>query len=383
MSVNGAPPLPRIGPAERPEANPELERKPDPKVRASAQQFEGLLLQQMLKVLWETAPGMSGPSAGMYQQLFQGPLADHLARAGGIGLQPMLERAMRPHDSAAAAPSTGVALPPDSPALAGIAAAHAPRPATAPVSGEGALQRIEGAVSSLLEGGGERWSRVGTLDAQDLMPDPTATGGSAAHTSIRDARGYQGYYKCNLFALETARRAGFDVPVVGNQGSFAYPLSNDITRDAADGRMRGDWARVVTGTPAGELDTRLREGTHALMLTGSGMGERRGHMAVVERVRAIEYDTEGQVRKVVFDGWEARPDGARHLTERTWNLHGEQGGHDARNGFQRIEILELRQVSSDTAKAGRSAPVARSGQTSDLGSSQPAARPIESSEVDR
>jgi len=324
----------------------------------------------------------------MYQQMFQGPLADHLAAGGGIGLRPMLERALRNDPNAAPQTREAGALTPMLPP--GIAPVQpeavvplpsVPSPAQAAAM-PGALSRIQSAAAELLDGGGQRWSRAGSLDASDLMPDITAVGGSAAHSSIQDARGYQGYYKCNLFALEVARRAGFAVPTVDAGTGQAYPLSNDITRDAADGRLNAGWARVVTGTPATALDNGLRSGERALMLTGSGRGERHGHMAVVERVRSVEYGPEGQVQRVVFDGWEARPDGARHLRERTWNLHGHQGGHDARDGFDRIEILELKSADPRPARSSRSASVTSSAANGDSGSSQRVARPIESSEED-
>src|SRR5262245_27249298 len=61
---------------------------------AAARQFDSVLLQQVLRVLWQTAPNMTGPQAGMYQQMFEGPFAEHLAQGGGIGLAPMLERAL-------------------------------------------------------------------------------------------------------------------------------------------------------------------------------------------------------------------------------------------------------------------------------------------------
>src|SRR6476660_8510040 len=93
----------RPGPAAPAAPDPQhaRTRAQDQKTTAAARQFEGLLLQQVLKALWETAPGLSGPSAGMYQQMFQGPLADHLAAGGGIGLRPMLERALRNDPNAA------------------------------------------------------------------------------------------------------------------------------------------------------------------------------------------------------------------------------------------------------------------------------------------
>ena len=78
-----------------------------------------------------------------------------------------------------------------------------------------------------------------------------------------------------------------------------------------------------------------------MMLTGSGRDGHAGHMAVVERVHSIQYDDDGEVEQVVFDGWEARTNGARHLSQRTWNRAGIRGGNDVRRGLDRIEMVEL------------------------------------------
>jgi hypothetical protein len=71
------------------------------------------------------------------------------------------------------------------------------------------------------------------------------------------------------------------------------------------------------------------------------------------------------VRRVVFDGWEARSEGAQHLTRRTWNLTGNPGGNLARNGFSRIEILEL----TPRSGAGNEIPLSNRAGSSDLDNS--------------
>jgi hypothetical protein len=85
----------------------------------------------------------------------------------------------------------------------------------------------------------------------------------------------------------------------------------------------------------------LHAGEVAFLLVGSGQGERHGHMAIIERPHSIEYDAEGQVQRVVFDGWEAQPTGAKHLEERAWNRQGHPGQPGDRNGLTRIEIIQL------------------------------------------
>ena len=59
-------------------------------------------------------------------------------------------------------------------------------------------------------------------------------------------------------------------------------------------------------------------------------GDRAGHMAIVERIHDIERGADGRIRRVVFDGWEARTQGASHLSRRTWNIAGNPGGTLAR-----------------------------------------------------
>ena len=84
----------------------------------------------------------------------------------------------------------------------------------------------------------------------------------------------------------------------------------------------------------------LRECVESLRL--KGVDGRSGHMGVVERVHEVDYDEQGRVQRVVFDGWEGRSRGAMHLTRRTWNRYGNPGGEDARGGFDSIHIIALR-----------------------------------------
>ncbi|MEM9194165.1 MAG: rod-binding protein [Myxococcota bacterium] len=308
---------------------------PDPRAsREAAQQFESLVVRQLLAVLRKTAPSgtmMGGGQAGeMYMQMFDDAIAERLAEGGGIGLGSMLEGALG--GAVEALPS--LAYETDFRRYAG------PRMG-APLPGAGA--NLQAAASELLQGS-HRWSREGQLLPRDLQSDfSTETPGGEARFNVRDANGYRGYYKCNLFAFELARRAGFQVPVSGRHRGWGYPAPNSVTVDASDGRLERSWARVVTGETRERLDAGLQAGERGLMLTGSAAAEgRAGHMAIIERIHEIDYDDDGMVRRVVFDGWEARRDGAQHLTRRTWNRRGNFGGNLARNGFANIEILELR-----------------------------------------
>ncbi len=316
-------------------------------MRDVATRFEGLLVSQLLSVLRATAGEgglFSGPGAEMYGQLFDQHVGDALARGGGIGLADVLLSAMDP-TGASAAPQP---LAPLAARTTITRAAIADRPASgADLSGAtGALQ--EAARAMLPESGvAPQWGRDGELTQADLASAFRTEGSEgAAYFSVRDARGYAGYYKCNLFAMELARRAGFSVPVAPRRHGWGYVGPTGLTADAADGRVRGDWARVVGDESAASLDAGIVRGERAFMLTASGADERRGHMGVVERVHEIERDARGEIVRIVFDGWEGRTTGAMHLERRTWSIAGQSAGDvddtaGARRGFGAIELLEL------------------------------------------
>ncbi|HKU40091.1 MAG TPA: hypothetical protein VJR89_18155 [Polyangiales bacterium] len=285
-----------------------------------AKQFESVLVGQLLEVLWKTTPtlgGAGGGQAGMYQQMFQGAFADHLVSGGGIGLSSLIAKGLGVQ-SGAEAP-----LP-----------LHVPAPLAAAGAGAGMLGDMQRAAADMLQGdAAARWAKDGKLESSDL-PGLVAAPGGEARSSVAGANGYQGYYKCNLFAFEMARRAGMQVPE-------SIQSSNRITQDASDGSLDAGWAKVATGTSPAAMQDALRAGEAAFLLVGGGQGERHGHMAVIERPKSIDYDAEGQVQRIVFDGWEAQPDGAKHLKERAWNRMGNAGGPGDRNGLTRIEIIQL------------------------------------------
>jgi hypothetical protein len=79
-------------------------------------------------------------------------------------------------------------------------------------------------------------------------------------------------------------------------------------------------------------------------------------MAVIEHPRSIDYDADGKIRSISFDGWEAQPDGARHLTQRTWNRAGERGAPGDRNGLERIEVIQLNRAHSAPESVTQAAP---------------------------
>lgn len=108
-------------------------QKNDPEVlRRSAQQFEGLLIQQMLKSMRAASPGdelMGGGQTEFYRDMFDQQLSTHLAGGKGLGIADLLVKQLRGREAAAAAnpgdavasrifalPSRGQATAPQSPA---------------------------------------------------------------------------------------------------------------------------------------------------------------------------------------------------------------------------------------------------------------------------
>lgn len=324
-----------------------------------AEMFEKLLVRQMFTAMRKTLPESSplrngsGPGGHLYMQFVDDAISEHLGSAG-IGLRRTLVRSLGGdpdlvHKSGAPRSE----FPADARTLArGQMAGSAPgdtieaaAPGPALPGATGLLQKS--ATQLLSDGGHQRFSKQGRVSAQDLAsPIATENTDGIATFNASAADGYQGHSKCNLFALEAARRAGYAVPVVARSQGWGFPSSDRVAHDAADGKLKGDWAQVATGTPASQLDAEITAGRGAFLLVGSAPGERHGHMAVVERIRSVDYGPNGEVRRVVFDGYEARDKGAMRLEQRTWNLQGNRGGRGARNGFSGIELLRLRRPES-------------------------------------
>jgi Rod binding domain-containing protein len=315
------------------------------KKQEAAKKFEGVLMQQLLNVMRQTAKsggmGASDGASGQYTSMFDEVIADKLAEGGGIGLAQSVMRAFGEDDRQALPGETNRGV------NGGMPLPQRSSPEVTPP-----LQGLKGATAKLAQAayaisapsGGKQWAREGTLTTRDLASSlETQSGKGAQHFAVDEAGGYTDAYKCNLFAFEAARRAGFSVPVINRDSGYGFPTSNSVTTDAQDGSLRGDWADVVSPQRVGELRDKLDRGEVALMLTGAGSEGRHGHMAVVEKIHDVQFDEHGQLSRIEFDGYEARQDGAQHLTRRSWNLKGH--GEDnklARNGFGRIEMLALR-----------------------------------------
>ena len=193
----------------------------------------------------------------------------------------------------------------------------------------------------LMQAGRSQWGQAGRLGPNDLRSDfqSPAAGGGTAHFNVRDAGGYEGHPKCNLFALEVARRAGYQVPVVRRDVGWGYPGADALTSAARRGEV--PWGRVVTGAGAEALRFQSSTGQQAFLLTGAGQGEHDGHMAVVDRIRRVDYDDAGHIRRVEFDGWEARLGGAEYLQGRVWRVGAGRPGRNVRRGLQGIEVIQL------------------------------------------
>lgn len=305
----------------------------------AARQFEGVLLSQLMKVMRKSAPMLEGGQGRLYMQMFDGAIADEMAKGGGIGLAPVIERALGgdPSGPSGSGPSQSWAAIQGAQRYGATAGEAAPV-ALSGAAGTGRVRKLQDVAGRLVSGGASRWSKAGELLPEDLASDFATEG---AHFNVMDAAGYRGHPKCNLFAFEVARRAGFQVPLVARKAGWGYPSAEAVTKQAADGRLDAGWASVVTGASSESLAAGTESGRSAIMLTGEGSGGRSGHMAIVERIHEVDYDEQGRVRQVVFDGWEARTGGAQYLTRRTWNRIGVRGGNLARTGFGRIEVLEL------------------------------------------
>lgn len=343
-------------------------REPDPKDAArveAARKFEAVLIRQLLSVMRSTAKsgGMMGSegASGQYTSMFDEAIADKLAESGGIGLASHIVESLGGDPSSLHRTQPSQALPSAASAL-GLRSTQGGLPLSASADAPGVappLPGLRGATARLAQAayaisapqGGKQWAREGTLTERDLAsPLATATTGGVARFSVDDAQGFRDNYKCNLFAFEAARRAGFEVPVVARNRGWGFPTSGSVTEDAQDGALRGNWAEVVPSERIGEVQAALERGDLGLMLTGSGTDGRHGHMAVVERIHDVQLDEHGEVKRIVFDGYEARVDGAEHLVRRTWNRQG--SGTDsklARNGFGAIELLALHRAKNPQA----------------------------------
>ncbi len=309
-------------------------------VARAARQFETLLLRQLWKSMRRTlGSGSLGGAAGssVYGGMLDDAMAQALSEGGGLGFAEMLARRLGGQREGAALPDEARI---DGPVHRTVASVSGPsrRESNGPL---GTVLRAAEELAGVDPG---RWAKAGRLGPEDLASDfATKAVGGVARFNVRDAGGYVGANKCNLFVFEALRRGGFLVPLVPRGRGWGYPTTNALVEDAADGTMRRGWAEVVRGEGAERLEARLRSG-RPLLLVGSGTDGRNGHAALLERVHRVDLGPDGRLVRIEFDGWEARSaDGARRLVHRTWIARGGGGWvRGARGGLGRIEVLAMR-----------------------------------------
>ncbi|MDD5308891.1 MAG: rod-binding protein [Deltaproteobacteria bacterium] len=298
----------------------------------AAAAFEALLLKQLLGAMSKTV-GQGGLLGGglegqMYGDMFTSAIAEQ-ASGSGLGLSEMIREALGVQDrgrSPAAQPvnrlrglghyraaTTGTDDPPSNPYLARVA-------------------------SEWLAGGAsERWGKAGALTDGDLSADvrTRAADGGVAAFNVKDAKGYEGDYKCNLFALEMVRRAGYMVPLRAREHGWGYPGADTVAKLASEAKV-GDWANVRSQASAAELDAGALSG-QPYVLASSASGDAMGHMAVADRIHAIARDASGRIASIEYSGWEAggsRAAYGRHV----WRVYGVPG--EGRGGLDEIAVIE-------------------------------------------
>ncbi len=315
------------------------------KLRQAAQKFEAMMLRELLKSMRQTAPkggllgdASSGSPSSMVLQMFDDSLADQLARSGDAGMADLIMKSLGASDGF---PATMGHKQPNPVRSASEQSTSGQSTHIDSLGSAKADTNIQRAIESMHVGDG-RWGKQGQLTREDLASSfqeshPSKTN----HFNVDEASGYEGHYKCNLFALEAARRSGYQVPLVQRARGWGFPSANRVTQDASDGTLDRNWGRVVTGASPAAVNDLAQSQRSGILLTGSAeQSGRAGHMAIIEKIHRIDYEN-GAVKRVVFDGWEARTQGAQHLTQRTWNLDGNPGGHMARGNFKDIQLIEL------------------------------------------
>jgi hypothetical protein len=299
----------------------------------AAAAFEALLLKQLLGAMSKTA-GEGGMFGGgfegqMYGDMFSTAVAEQAA-GSGLGLSAMIREALgvdeRGPSATAVMANRALGLGRYRAEVSGEAAPPA-NPYLARVAGDW----LSGDASA-------RWGVDGVLQPQDLPTDiatQSADGGTAVF-NVKDAQGYAGSYKCNLFAFEMVRRTGYTVPLRAREHGWGYPGADVVARMAAGEHGVADWAEVRSSASAPELDARARSG-QPYVLASSAPGDAMGHMVVADRIHSIERDGDGRIAVLEFSGWQAGGSGAsygRHV----WRRMGVPG--EGRGGLDDIEILE-------------------------------------------
>ncbi len=288
----------------------------------AAKEFESFLLAQMFSIMRSGTSMVEGPGAEMYGALIDQHVGQALAEGDGIGLAEIFKD---PHDDPRGGSLVGT--------LSGTFRSNSGVPPIATTHEQGTLHGPLSAAArevADLDGVENQWGRDGRLTVRDLSSrfSTQTASGEEARFAVRDANGFAGYYKCNIFALETARRAGFAVPVIARDRGWGYPSPNGIANDLSDGRVRANWAEIASDRTPDEINAAISRGSGFLLVGDAHTEGASGHMGVIENIRSIERDAAGHIVRLEYDGWEARAEGAEHLAGRTWAVFGH--GHDSR-----------------------------------------------------
>jgi Rod binding domain-containing protein len=304
--------------------------------RGAAQAFEAMLLKQlmstMVKSMGEGGFSGGGFESGLYADMFASSIAEEAA-AGGTGLGEIIGASLGVEDRGSGSATTHAAA-------THLAATRGLGAYRATLTGAGeppANTGIDAVAQSWLAGeAASRWGVDGTLTPADLGAQLATPGaGGVAAFNVQDAEGYRGYPKCNLFAFELVRRAGYKVPVLARSHGWGYVGADKTAKLAAEGDV-GSWASVRTGLGAEELDRVARQG-RPLLLASAAEGDAMGHMAVADRVHEVKRNERGEIAAIEYSGWDAATEGARY-GRRMWRLKGVPGV--GRGGLSSIQVLE-------------------------------------------
>jgi Rod binding domain-containing protein len=309
----------------------------------AANALESMLFRELMKSMTESVgkSGLFGEGfqSEMYQDMYSSMMAE---QAGGhLGISDMFLKALG-GDPDADAHRSNASSAGGLHNLGAAGALHAYRAVAEKTGAPPAnveLHRV--AMSFVNDDAAARWAKDGTLTNSDLAADiSTAEANGVASFNVNDANGYEGFPKCNLFAFEMLRRSGYTVPVTGRSHGWGYMGADAVTGLAQKGQV-GEWATVNTGLSREQLDGMAYQGT-PLLLTGSGAGDRVGHMAVADRIHSVQRNERGDIVALEYSGWEATGHGASY-GRRMWRLEGVQG--NGRGGLERIEVLAPRKSS--------------------------------------
>jgi Rod binding domain-containing protein len=315
-------------------------------IRGAAQQFEALLLTQLMSTMRRTIPqGMmgSGYDSQVFTSMFDQAMSDQMSRGGGVGLADIIARQLDPHGITATEESSA-REPLDLRAAMRVGAARRAYSTTGDLAPS---QRAIGAIARVHEVGAEMvdparahvWGRSGRLEPQDLTNDYMTEGENGVEGfNVLDANGFYDNYKCNLFAFEMAYRSGLRVPIMGRGRGWGYFGPHGVIRQIQSGRIDGSWSVRADHLTVEDFD-RAREQGVPFMLVGEGRDGRAGHMGIVDVIHRIDRAPSGEIHRIEYSGWEANGDGA-HYRRRTWGL----------GRFASIHALELREPAEGEAQ---------------------------------